>query len=290
MYASVGIGLAFVAMLCWGIGDFLIQRSTRKIGDFETLLAITGPGALILLPFVWRNLGEFFFDGATFGVLAGGSFILFVAALLEFEALKRGKISVIEPTWSLEIPTSVLLAYIILSEKLSFYQLLLILSLIIGLFLISYRGQIFSFRFFVERGVLISLLAAVFMGTANFFVGWGARLTDPLLMNFFLNVFIAVASGLFLLARGELHKFFRDFVQTRKLMLPMLISDNAAWVAFAFAMTLAPIGIAVALSESYIIVAVILGLAINRERLERHQKFGLIAAIAAAITLAATMV
>ena len=29
---------------------------------------------------------------------------------------------------------------------------------------------------------------------------------------------------------------------------------------------------------------------INRERLERHQKFGLIAAIAAAITLAATMV
>ena len=37
MSISVGIGLAFVAMLCWGFGDFLIQRSTRKVGDIEAL-------------------------------------------------------------------------------------------------------------------------------------------------------------------------------------------------------------------------------------------------------------
>lgn len=101
---------------------------------------------------------------------------------------------------------------------------------------------------------------------------------------------MAVGSGLFLLARGKLFQFFRDFNRTRTLMFPMLISDNAAWVAFAFAMTLAPIGIAVALSESYIIIAVILGLALNHERLERHQKVGLLVAIAAAITLAALTV
>ena len=39
---SLGIGLAFVAMLCWGFGDFLIQRATRKIGDFEILAVILG--------------------------------------------------------------------------------------------------------------------------------------------------------------------------------------------------------------------------------------------------------
>lgn len=47
------------------------------------------------------------------------------------------------------------------------------------------------------------------------------------------------------------------------------------------------IGIATALSESYIIVAVLLGLVVNKERLDVHQKIGLIVAIAAAITLAA---
>ena len=70
----------------------------------------------------------------------------------------------------------------------------------------------------------------------------------------------------------------------------MSVSDKTAWVAFAFAMTLAPIGIVVALSESYIIIAVLLGLAINRERLAAHQKVGLVTAIAAAITLAAITV
>lgn len=148
MSVSIGIGLAFVAMLCWGIGDFLIQRSTRKIGDFETLLAITGAGAVILLPFVWRDIGGLFNGGFDVKILLVGSFILFAAALLEFEALKRGKISVIEPIWSLEIPTSVFLAYTILSEKLSGTQLLIIFSLVVGLFLVSYRGKVLSRSFF----------------------------------------------------------------------------------------------------------------------------------------------
>ena len=82
-------------------------------------------------------------------------------------------------------------------------------------------------------------------------------------------------------------KTLRDAVSFRGTLLPMSIFDNAAWVAFAFAMSLAPIAIAVAPSESYIIVAVILGLLINHERLQKHQKFGLVSALVAAIVLAA---
>lgn len=67
----------------------------------------------------------------------------------------------------------------------------------------------------------------------------------------------------------------------------MAIADNVGWIAFAFAMALAPIGVAAALSESYIAVAVILGLAVNRERLEPHQTAGLILALISAVTLAA---
>ena len=73
----------------------------------------------------------------------------------------------------------------------------------------------------------------------------------------------------------------------RASLLPMMVTDNAAWVAYTFAMTLIPIAIATALSESYIIIAVILGLAIGHERLQPPQKVGLIAAVAAAVSLAA---
>ena len=67
----------------------------------------------------------------------------------------------------------------------------------------------------------------------------------------------------------------------------MSLLDKIAWVAFAFAMSLAPIGIIVALSESYIIIAVILGLTINKEKIKFHQKIGLVMAIISAIVLAA---
>jgi drug/metabolite transporter (DMT)-like permease len=48
---SIGIGMAFIAMLCWGVGDFLIQKSTRKLGNVETLFLITFFGAIVLFTF-----------------------------------------------------------------------------------------------------------------------------------------------------------------------------------------------------------------------------------------------
>ncbi len=67
----------------------------------------------------------------------------------------------------------------------------------------------------------------------------------------------------------------------------MAVTDNVAWIAYTFAMTLTAIGVATALSESYIIITVLLGLTINRERLEFHQKLGLVTALIAAVVLAA---
>lgn len=102
MTVSVGIGLAFVAMLCWGFGDFLIQKSTRKIGDFKTLFIICGFGAVILLPFVWRDIPATLANSKGLWILFAGGIILFLAAMLDFEALKKGKLAIVEPIWSLE--------------------------------------------------------------------------------------------------------------------------------------------------------------------------------------------
>lgn len=66
----------------------------------------------------------------------------------------------------------------------------------------------------------------------------------------------------------------------------MSISDNIAWIGYAFAMTLIPIAIATGLSESSCIVAVLLGIFINKERLQTHQKVGLVIALTSAMVLA----
>ena len=48
----LGIIYAIAAMLSWGVGDFLIQRASRKIGIWQTLFFIGLGGFLGLFPFL----------------------------------------------------------------------------------------------------------------------------------------------------------------------------------------------------------------------------------------------
>ncbi len=292
MTVSTGIALAFVAMLGWGFGDFFLQRSARKIGDWETLFVISLFGSIVLAPFSLQNTITFFLTEINFGqvVVVGCALVLFVAALFDLQALKVGKLSIVEPVWSLEIIFSAFLAFVILKEHLNFNQVVLIILLILGLFLVALRekDKLKLKSFFIERGVFLAVIAATLMGTANFLMGWGARISDPILINFVVNVVLMILCGIYLLFNGKMKKLFLDIKGSPMLMVSMSISDTVAWVAFAFAMSLAPIGVAVALSESYIIIAVILGFLINHEKIQRHQKLGLLIAVITAIILAIT--
>ena len=287
MTIEVGIGLAFVAMLCWGFGDFLIQRSARKLGDWETLFVITFFGVIVLLPFVYKNIGSLFVGSNTnLLILVSSALVLLCAALLNFEGFKRGKISVLEPLMSFEIPAAALLAFFFLGDNISWMQIFVIIILIINLFLVSFRGRFLSKNFLLEKGVIIFLFGAILMGSADFLLGWGSRVTDPLLANFVLNVIMASVSFIFIVFRGGISKLVSDIKKNPAQVLAMSITDNVAWIAYSFAMVLVPIAIATGLSESSIIIAVLLGLFVNKEKLQRHQKIGLVGAIASAIVLA----
>lgn len=280
MTILTGIILAFISMLCWGLGDFLIQKSTRKMGDWETLFIITGFGSIVLFPFAIKPTIELFYkDTSSLLVLVLASVVIFVASIINFEALKRGKLSVVEPIWSFEIIMTSILALLILNEKISYIQLILIFLLLISLALVAFREKKINLSFFLEKGAILAVFGAITMGSANFLMGWSGRLSDPVTVIFFTNIFIAVITGIYLLLNGKINKTFFDLRKNYKLLIPMSIYDNVAWLAFVFAMTLAPIGIVTAFSESYIIIAVILGLMINREKLQIHQKIGLFCAI-----------
>src|SRR5438477_495922 len=148
---TVGIGLAFVAMLSWGFGDFMMQKSAKRLGDWETIFFIDLFGIAILLPFVWDKI-----PGLVFGDHAG----------------------------------------------------LLILVL-------------------------------------------------------------AIVSGAFILANPASRASIRALKANEALLIAMSIADNIGWIAYAVAMTLVPIAVATGMSESSIIIAVLLGLFVNKEKLQR---------------------
>ena len=90
MSLALGITLAFITMLCWGFGDFLIQKSARKFGDVETLFLISFFGAIVLLPFIYGQLNSIF-TISNLIILSITSVVMLIGALLDFEALKKGK-------------------------------------------------------------------------------------------------------------------------------------------------------------------------------------------------------
>lgn len=282
----MGILFAFIAMFSWGLGDFLIQKSARKFGDWLTLFYIAAFSAIVLFPFVCKELPGVFSDIKTLAFLILAGIVILFAALFDIEAFKRGKISIIEPVNAMELPIAVLLASLILGEYLNFSQWLLLVLLIGGIFLVSTKSFRHLKNIRAERGVGFAALAAIAMGTTCLLFGVGGRKISPLMINWFTDLFLAIITFGYLAYKSRLREIAIDFRQNKKLILGVSFFDNAAWIAYTYSMVYIPIAISTGISESYIALAALLGLTINKEKLKKHQWLGLAVCIFAAVALA----
>ncbi|HEY9705280.1 MAG TPA: DMT family transporter, partial [Allocoleopsis sp.] len=190
---SNGMLFAFAAMICWGFGDFLIQRSTRSIGNWNTLFFITFFGTIVLTPFVYKDIITLFQLSSyhTWIIIISAVAILF-AALFDFEALKHGKLSIIEPILALEVPVTAAFSMIIANEFLGTTEIILIIIIMIGIILVSSTFEKIKSKVVLEKGVILGLLGALLMGASNFFIGYGSRITNPLLINWAIDLFMMI--------------------------------------------------------------------------------------------------
>lgn len=282
----MGILFAFIALICWGVGDFLIQRTSREFGKWIALFFITSIAAVALTPFIYKDLAGLFMDYPALFILMLTSIVILVAALFEFQAFIDGKISVVEPIMAFEVAVTAILSFLIIGEKLSWQQVVFIILLIVGIFLVSTKSFHHLKKIKAEKGVWLALIGTVCMGTTNFLFGVGARETNPLLINWFTSLFLATVCFVYILSKSQIRQIFKDWQKDKTLIIGVGLIDNAAWIAYSYSTLFIPISIAIAISESYIALAAILGLIFNGEKLRKHQFIGLILAAACAIVLA----
>ncbi len=283
--ALIGILCAIWSLFSRWIGDFLIQRSSRKIGDWETLLVVSLSATILLFPFIFHDLPLIFIP-QNIVILSAVAAIFLIMSLLNFESLKRGKISVVEPIFTLEVPVAIFLSFTFLHETISLQQAVLIIVVMSWLILISLKPHHLNKRSWLEAWVLLAFAAAIFEWASNFIVGFSSRINDPLLTIWILSIVSTIISLIYLM-RYHTFKSLRDTISLHKKLLTWLsILDNAGWIFFAFAVTMVPIAIATPLSEGYIALASLLGLLINKEKLRPYQKIWFILALLAAGVLA----
>lgn len=283
----MGILFTLIALLAWGFGDFLLQRSTRKFGDWIVIFYVTALEAVVLFPFIYRDFTVLIQENASsIGVLLLASAVLLVAALLNLEGLREGKIAVIESIFALEVFVTATLGASVIGERLTLTQVILLIALVFGIVLVSLKSLHHVKQLRIERGVGYAVLGTIAMGGVNFLFGVGARETSPLMVNWFTSAVVAVVALGYLLIKKRGRELVADFRKNPVLALGVSIVDNIAWIAFAASAVFIPIAITTGISESYIVLAALLGFLINRERLKKHQWVGFAIAVASAIALA----
>ncbi|HLE07363.1 MAG TPA: DMT family transporter [archaeon] len=285
---NIGLLAIIAAIICWGFGDFFIQRTTRKIGVAEALFFIGLIGSIILFPFVFSQLPLLFSTSNIFlSLLFLGLMDIFVA-VVNMQAYKVGKLSVVDPILVLELPITIFLGIVILKEGISSAQFALSFLIFIGIFLVSLRKS-FSAKMVFEKGVKLALITAVGMGILNFMYGTFSREASPLLAVWSASFIHVILCGAFLFFRGRLFQLGKDFAKNKKIIFAEGVFDTLAWTFYSIAMVSLPISITTAITESYPVLAVLLGIYINKEKINFNQKLGVGMTIVSAVALGMTI-
>lgn len=286
MGLEISLIFAFGAMLCWGFGDFFIQRSTRKIGDLESLALIGVIGSIGLLPFIIKDF-SLLFSAQNILILAALGVITFICAIFNFEALKKGKLSIVEVVLEAELPITIALGFVFFQERLSVLQMLIILFILCGIVLIATK----SFNHWkakLEKGVLIAFIAALLMGVVNFLTASSSKKISPLMAVWVPWVIFTVICLVVIIRREGFNTFISNTKKFHYLVIAMGTFDTLAWLFYSFAVVQKDISIITAITESYPAVALFLGLWFNKEKIGWHQYTGAFVALSASFILAIT--
>ncbi len=282
----IGIIFAFLAFVTWGFGEFFAQKVIRHVGSWIALFFDCCFVLFGLLFFVWKDL--FILTMGDFVLLTLTSIVVAGASLLDFQALKEGKICIVEPIIGLEIPLTAAFSITLGGESISMVQIILILVVFIGIILAitEHHEKLHYHKRIFEKGVTLALVAAICMALNNLLVGVSSREISPLMTIWFTDSFVAVICAIYIIYTKNYKNIFLKFRNHIKIIFGHSFFDNAGWIAFAYSTLFIPISITTTISEGYIALAAFLGLVISREKIKRHQFIGVVFAMIGVIALA----
>lgn len=285
MYVEIGVLIAFGAIICWALGDFFIQKSSRKIGDLQTLFFVGLFATLFLLPFVWKDLLSLT-EPRNILILAILGILTLIAGLLNFEALKEGKFSVVEIITELELPITIILSIFILKETISLKQSILIALIFLGIILIAIKSyHLKNLRKFIEKGAIIGIFGAIGMGFVNFLTATSARTISPIAAVWAPALIFSIICLALIIKRDGIKNLLTNLKRFKLFILAAGLFDTAAWTLYATSIMKQEVSIITAMTESYPSLSLFLGRWFNKERINWHQYLGAAIALISCILL-----
>jgi bacterial/archaeal transporter family protein len=292
MELSIGLMAGLIAMLCWGIGDFLQAIPIRKLGTLKTMffahILVLGVSIVFLLVYMLNN-GVILMDTMNFALLAIGGVINVAALYFFFRSFEIGEVSIVAPISATYSLITVFLAFVFLGERLTFLKYFAIFVIVCGIVFTS--GDIRKLKHFhTAKGVKEAFITLLLWGVYFFILGIVSNNISALNSSGSLNYHVAanlfIFSGLinavllvgYSALRGGIVSLKE--LKAKNILLIFLINlglFNLAWFAISYGIAQDLVSFVTPVSSLYPAVTVVLAVIFFKEKLAKSQKLGILA-------------
>lgn len=278
---ETGVIFGVIAMLAWGVSDFLAARSVKKESVFSVFFWSQIASALFLLIL----FKKFSFSGIStkaliFIILT--SIIDIIAYLAYYKAFSIGKTSVISPIVSCWAAVTVILSVILFGEKLSLLQDAGIFLAIFGSVVISFRLHEIIGRRVEGKGLNLAFIAMLAWGSQIVFI----RALVGELGWFMPTVLIKLALIPIAFIYAKASK--QELLLSKKSIIPIIAVgalESIGFLAISYGINSAYASIVAPVSAAFPLVTILLARIFFGETMEGNQKIGAAMIIAGIILL-----
>ena len=275
---SVIMGL--LAALGFGLAEFASALLARRTSHFRLMFGVNLASVIAAsayAPFDGRILQA----STGHWLTAVGLGILYTATyFLYYAALQRGPVTLVSPIMSVYKGVVIILAVLVLAERMSPGQSAGAAAALLGVFLASINlADLKGGRLVVGRGVIFGLMAMVAFGVFYYSIAALSRDLGWFLPVFMIRMFTALLAAPIAISRPP----SPDRPLTPRLALAIFAIgavEIAAMFAFARGAQVGVVAIVAAVSSTYTLVPVIGAIIILRERLRPIQVIGIVAVVA----------
>lgn len=273
MALNFGILFGVLAMLSWGVSDFLAKKIIEKIGPYKTLLYAL---LFALIPFIFFFLFGLFPKVSPLSMnivilfLLGG-FVNFTGYLFFYKGLEVEKVSILSPIVACNPLVVIFLSMLFLKEFLSLNQGVGIALAILGLILTTLPAKLKKIN---HRGVILGLLTMISWGIMLFLLGYLVKATHWLLAALIFKSLTWVYSPLILKLKGVSFKI----KETHLLYLLILVGilDVSGTLSYNLGASTELISVVGPIAALYPAVTLILARIFIKENLLLIQKLGIV--------------
>ncbi|RJO61736.1 DMT family transporter [candidate division WS5 bacterium] len=268
---TLSITLGIITMISLGIGNSMTKPITSKMGVDHYMLFRNFIMSVFLILVLFSGIFESKIDLVQILFGLSLSVMGYFGLTYLFKALKTTKVGLASPVSSVNVVFTILLTYLFLQVKLSPMQIVAILAIVLGIFLIRFDKNAIKNHFTKKdiKGLNYALISGVLMGVFMFLSQIPARVIGPILTPLTLEGGMFIFGSILFIAKGR-----KVNVPDVKLSLKTLLA--IAFIAIAvislyYGLKNGNPAIMFALYSANPIIAVLYGAVLFKERLNIQQ-------------------